>query len=1068
VTNIVFSPGLQAPITLTNPTGALSVAGGLASVVAQHNPTPPQGSVGLVGAAVKLALGMSVTTGVATFGAPVPLVVSGIVTPRAPGSAAVSASGIAPTVVRTTQSNGINQTFPRVGYIGNGGDDTFGGSGMSGSWAYTTAAPGTTVYNAIQQLGSPDIHVIGASFEGWQHGSYNKQQLVSAIGGQGTYPILRNRSRPTLVFLYAIMESASTGAADNAYETFTSLVVANDWWTYTAPGAGGSILNTSNVNYQVINYAYQWGVASSECPVDSPVAGTVYGTLWNGFSCAQTAALYFSSALLTLNPQITAFQSLTNGAAPNAAGIMWDNFFLYPNGGGNYSATSASWDGVGLQSNTTPGAYPSGASSLLARGQYQCLAQMQSYLAQCNPGQTYYNFANFGNLANTVGSGDIQALTASALKNVFHGGVWENVFGVAGSSLQNFQTFAQVMTNYNFIMSFCQSPQLVCVHGQLPATDGSTTSVYTFNGVATTVTSGTAQEYQAMRLILCFTSMLQGYPTFGTDGGDWGKIRWYDEWGDDSLTQVNVKRGFLGQPTGPYITLSNGVLVRPFQNGYVFFNPWGNGSQTVTLAQMTSAFGVTSLTFLKGTQQPSINSGGSFSSHTFLDPDGLVVLNSTALTITNVTPLTPQGVVGTTYTKQMTAVGGSPPYSWSATVTPNTNSQVVFGSSGAFNFTPSVSETETIVFTVTDSAGNSYTSPPNTLVITGAATPAPTGFSGSLAPNSTFTVTGSGFGSLGPNIFLVDDFESSTPGQKIPLTGPVKGAWSGYNNGSVNYLASGVAHTGSVSMNVIDAAAVVNGSGNQGASNTFNLSLGGPQVEAFISFWQFNPNQQFVGEYGNSNVLGTAPAPGTYPTDSCFKQTWFQPAKNTITGPWDLCTPTYTGGTWQIEGASGAFDVNLGESFYSFSTWNRHSTWIRGAPNATGSQSTGFFQSLNSEKGMNTVQFGPASTNPLFKGGGTQFSWLNFPGYAAVAQNTQTPVYDDFYLALGSGCVARVELTDSPVYTSSKHATILLATSWSDGVVVSTVPRTGLDFTGQAYAYVWNASGIMNPNGIPV
>lgn len=356
----------------------------------------------------------------------------------------------------------------------------------------------------------------------------------------------------------------------------------------------------------------------------------------------------------------------------------------------------------------------------------------------------------------------------------------------------------------------------------------------------------------------------------------------------------------------------------------------------------------------------------------------------------------------------------------------------------------------------------------------GSGNPTPTGYSGSLAASGTFTVTGSGFGANGPNIVLVEDFESDTPGSKVSLTGPVIGQWSSYNN-SNGYTASNVAaHTGSVSFNAVDANQVTNGTGTQFASNQLTIQFG-EQQEAFLSYWVYTPNQQFNGEYGNEGgpgVLGTIPDPGNFAYDSCWKMCWFQKSLNDISGTdFNMVIPSYaSAGQFQVAGESQVLISNFGNTWWSFTTWNRLSTWLRGAPNQGSGQSAGNLQTLNTQKGMNTFQFG---TSPLFQSGNTYFSSLNIVGYTAVASKTQQPLYDDIYLAVNpsgqlSGACARVEIGDAATYTACQHMTILLATSWADGSVTSTVPRAGLDFSGQAYAYVWNGNGTVNATGLAV
>lgn len=375
--------------------------------------------------------------------------------------------------------------------------------------------------------------------------------------------------------------------------------------------------------------------------------------------------------------------------------------------------------------------------------------------------------------------------------------------------------------------------------------------------------------------------------------------------------------------------------------------------------------------------------------------------------------------------------------------------------------------------------GSAASSATGALTTSGSSNPTPTGYSGSLTAGSTFTVTGSGFGSQGPTILLFEDFEGNTAGSKISLTAPYIGQWASYNGGggSKQYLASSTAHTGSVSFNINDVGSITNGTGTQAAANILNLALG-TQVEMFASYWTYTPGQQFCGEYGNigsGSPVGTAPSAGQFSQDSCWKMIWVQKGLNDISG-WSLVLPSYNGeGTFQIAGEEQVFIDSISNSWFSFTTWNRIATWIRGAPNATGSQSSGFMQFLNSQNGMTTVQFGTATTNPLFNAGGsggTSFDNLNVPGYTAVASKTQLPLIDDIYITVGAGSVARVEIGDASTYTACQHMTILLctnsSTNWSDGSVTCTVPRAGLDSSGPFYAYVTNANGVVNASGLLV
>jgi large repetitive protein len=97
-----------------------------------------------------------------------------------------------------------------------------------------------------------------------------------------------------------------------------------------------------------------------------------------------------------------------------------------------------------------------------------------------------------------------------------------------------------------------------------------------------------------------------------------------------------------------------------------------------------------------------------------------------ALTITTASPL-PDGTVGTAYSQVLTATGGTPPYTWTATGVP---AGLTLSSSGTLSGTPTASGTQAIAVTATDS---SVLTAPNT----GSAS-----LSLTIAPPPTFMLTG--------------------------------------------------------------------------------------------------------------------------------------------------------------------------------------------------------------------------------------------------------------------------------------------------------------------------------------
>lgn len=356
------------------------------------------------------------------------------------------------------------------------------------------------------------------------------------------------------------------------------------------------------------------------------------------------------------------------------------------------------------------------------------------------------------------------------------------------------------------------------------------------------------------------------------------------------------------------------------------------------------------------------------------------------------------------------------------------------------------------------------------------ATPAPTSASGTIAAGQTLTISGSNFGTTGPNIVLMEDFERDTAGAKVQLAGAPVGAWSSYHS-ATNYLASPNAHTGSVGYHGYDYAGQ--------AANILSLALNSQYQEAFVSLWVTVPSgKTFPGMWGPS---GAAPPPvaGQFSGDSSWKLAWLLQSNTMTAGQFNMVTMSYAGASqWQPGESDSGYAMfiqpgnywenanNVGTSWWTWNGWNRVSTWMRGNSTVPSGAASGTVQTLNTN-GVSSWAFGNPVTYPtsgMFQLGVPQyFAQVNIPGW--VRENSgpnADPTYDDIYIAVGPGSVARVELTDSPTYTSSKHATILRSLSWSASSVTASVPPAGLDFTGAAYLYVTDMTGATNATGISV
>lgn len=644
MTNTVFSPALQAPITLTNPTGSVTVTGASPNTASQASPIPPNGSLIAVGLAVKLALGMTVGAAQANIASASPLVVSAASQFVHPSTGGITFGLSAPTVTQANVTNSL--TFPRVMLVGVGGDQSYGCNAATSYPRWTTAASGSAANVAVQTIGAYDVAILSGVFEGWDtSGARDRENLTQALLKNATYAVTKSTARPTKVFYYEIMNATISG---NPYAQWQALVDANNWYLYESIGGVGT-KTPAGGGQSFLNYSTAWPGAIGSAGIGASICGTNYGTTSSGSPTgaqgpARTFGNYAALKLLIRGSSTIVdprFSFNAQMASPSASGIFLDECFVALDGAG--TVPDSSLDGISIAPGSQQGGGFPGLDTVqpvMARGIHNMFDQLQTILGTYGTaGNTYYNFANFGQYANKYQFGT--TTLNCGLENTLHGGLLENVLGAGASSWECFQigntttgntTYASgwpnLLANYYQGMDFCQAPKLVGVGAKLPATDGSqTASIPTGAGTTlATVTTGTTAEYQLMRYGLCTTLLDDGYFCPGVTGYDWSLLRWYDEYGDDSLTQVNVPRGYLGvalsaRPTSPtWAQGTLGVWSRSFAGGIAIVNPRGNGAQTVTLPQ--------SYQKLTGTQQPTVNSGSIISSVTLADGDGIILITS--------------------------------------------------------------------------------------------------------------------------------------------------------------------------------------------------------------------------------------------------------------------------------------------------------------------------------------------------------------------------------------------------------------------------------------------------------
>ena len=332
------------------------------------------------------------------------------------------------------------------------------------------------------------------------------------------------------------------------------------------------------------------------------------------------------------------------------------------------------------------------------------------------------------------------------------------------------------------------------------------------------------------------------------------------------------------------------------------------------------------------------------------------------------------------------------------------------------------------------------------------AAPAITGKSGTVASGESITITGSGFGTTGPTVLLFDEF-TGTDGGVIPLDGAQVGTWTGRGGTNATYVADGADNTAALFVNALDPRSL-----NKTFTGTTNI---------FVSYRVKVP----TGYH-----FPNAAAPGEFCPDSCWKLAWIMDNSNAIDD--DICIPTHSASDeWTISGNDGGITYPLGTPnrpdvgddsgsrlWFSFTGWNRVTTWIKGGADPINDIGKVWFQAVNTEFGNKPHDFDRyVFDGDDEEGDDATQEWDTFkiPGWYrsvngvnAAYDSMTRAYYDDVYLATGADAAARVEIGNASTYSACTKLAIATPTSWADTSVTATVREGSFDNGDSVYLYV--------------
>lgn len=326
---------------------------------------------------------------------------------------------------------------------------------------------------------------------------------------------------------------------------------------------------------------------------------------------------------------------------------------------------------------------------------------------------------------------------------------------------------------------------------------------------------------------------------------------------------------------------------------------------------------------------------------------------------------------------------------------------------------------------------------------------------GTIINDSTVTISGSGFGTNGPNVVLYDNFESGTNGDDITLNSSTIGGFSGYQNIHGKYSTT-YALGGSKSMlangNLMDDVTLDN-------AGVYFYDASGFD-EMYVSF-------NFLAPTGQCSPGNNMKLAWWCETTACSNEPNLDIVLLTSTCTW-------SNGWWTLSHNAGsdigaAYIDPVPNDIVELNEWSKIGFYVKTSHTANAGDN--IYEIYNLSRHSNRlVKSLDASPHVANHAAPNTFHYLFLIGYGRSCPEGSSCqwYFDDVYIAIGPAARARVELSNSSTYTSSTEMAILTPTSWTDGHIDATVRQGSFDNGQQAYLYVVDSAGAVNVNGYPV
>ena len=337
------------------------------------------------------------------------------------------------------------------------------------------------------------------------------------------------------------------------------------------------------------------------------------------------------------------------------------------------------------------------------------------------------------------------------------------------------------------------------------------------------------------------------------------------------------------------------------------------------------------------------------------------------------------------------------------------------------------------------------------------------GVQGTIVDGGIVTISGSDFGSAGPNIALFDDFEKGKNGSIINTS---KGS------AQVNqwYLLDSIvskrpkysttyAHSGSKS-------ALIDGSTDNASEGGrwFEADIGTVTSQVYVQYWLYVPAGGYVpgagGPYGGNwktVLISGRPWPASDFTQVLLGNDF------PYAGWGFIC-----GGFWYKEAglsrmtaATGGYhDPGYCSLNIAKGTWHRLEVFIVGSTSGDGYMYTAEVSANQPWRIVGSI------SNATTLHSGDTWNLVRFPGY--VRGDALSKVYyDDIYIATGTAARARVEIGNKAIYTKCTNLAVITPISWSSTSITATVSQGSFQAGQTAYLFVVDSTGSVS-TGYPI